>query len=167
MKLICFKEHQEIIEEQLKEYKDIDIVLVEEGMSYKGLCYYFDQQHMSELKEYLKGLKQKKTLIGYMNERMYIIAYQDIEYIEGLSKGCYIHTFDHEYQCEYKLYELEELLQGTSFIRISKSVIVNLCFIDYIQSEVNMRYGLYMKSSVKLILSRKYISEFKRRIGKR
>lgn len=167
MKLICQKEHQEILKEKFKAYEDIDIVLVEYGEHYEGMAYYFDYHHIEELLRYLEGLKHKKLLVGYQNERMYLIEIGDIVYIEGLSQDCYLYTKDQEYVSEYKLYELEELLQGTSLIRISKSIIVNLCYIHYIQSEPNMKYGLYMVTNVKLTLSRKYVPTFKEKIGKR
>ncbi len=167
MKLICYPNHEIELLEILKNYMDIDIVLVEKGMNYEGLAYLFDKEHIHELIQYLEKLKSERNIVGYKHKRMYLISIDDIEYIEGFSKECYIHTLDDEYQSEYKLYELEEMLQGTSFIRISKSILVNLCFIDYILTEANMKYGLYMKSHMKLTLNRKYVLAFKQKIGKR
>lgn len=167
MKLICKEEHRKLLLEKLKEYEDLDIVFVEYGESYEGMGYQFDINHLDNLMKYLKELKDQEYLIGYQNERMYRIAVNNVLYIEGLSKECYLVTLTDEYKSEYKLYELEEKLQGTSFIRISKSMLVNIYFIDYIQAEMNMKYGLYMKNNMKLTLSRKYVSDFKKKIGKR
>lgn len=167
MKLICYPNHEIELLETFKNYMDIDIVLVEKGMNYEGLAYLFDKEHIHELIQYLEKLKSKRNIVGYKHKRMYLISIDDIEYIEGFSKECYIHTLDDEYQSEYKLYELEEMLQDTSFIRISKSILVNLCFVDYILTEANMKYGLYMKSHMKLTLNRKYVLAFKQKIGKR
>lgn len=167
MRLICYPHHEKELLKILKDYMDIDIVLVEKGMNYEGLAYLFDEKHIHELIQYLEKLKSKRNIVGYKHKRMHLISIDDIEYIEGFSKECYIHTLDDEYQSEYKLYELEEILQGTSFIRISKSILVNLYFIDYILTEANMKYGLYMKSHIKLTLNRKYVFAFKQKIGKR
>lgn len=167
MKLICHSYHEKELLEILKDYMDIDIVLVEKGRNYEGLAYLFDEEHIHELIQYLEKLKLKRNIVGYKHKRMYLISIDDIEYIEGFSKECYIHTLDDEYQSEYKLYELEDMLQGTSFIRINKSMLVNLCFIDYILTEANMKYGLYMRSHIKLTLNRKYVLTFKQKIGKR
>lgn len=167
MKLICKKENRKLLIEKLKAYEDLDIVLVEYGESYEGMSYQFDINHLDKLVNYLKELKQRGHLIGYQNDRMYSVLVHDIVYIEGLSKECYFFTEDQEYLSEYKLYELEEKLAGTSIIRISKSMLVNICFIEYIQAEANMKYGLYMKNNIKLTLSRKYVQAFKKKIGKR
>lgn len=167
MKLICRDEHRHFLEAKLKIYEDMDIVLVESGEYYEGLSYSFDINHLDSLLKYLKNLKQQKMIIGYINERMYPIMIDDIVYIEGFSRECYFYTMDKEYLSDYKLYEIEEKLQGTSFIRISKSMLVNICFIQYMKAEVNMKYGLYMRSNIKLTLSRKYAADFKKKIGKR
>lgn len=167
MKLICRDEHRLFLEERLKAYEEMDIVLVENGEYYEGLSYNFDMNHLDSLLKYLENKKKHKTIVGYIDERMYPVMIDDIVYIEGYSKDCYFYTMDQEYLSDYKLYEIEEMLQGTSFIRISKSMLVNICFIQYMKAEVNMKYGLYMKSNVKLTLSRKYVNDFKRKIGKR
>lgn len=167
MKLICKKDHQEILSQLLKPYEDIDIVLVEQGLLYEGLSYQFQYEHIDECIQYLNELKNKQMLSGYKNERINLITINQIVYIEGLSRECYIHTMDEEYASKERLFELEEKLQGTSFIRISKSIIVNINYIDYLLPEANMRYGIYMKSKVKFTLSRKYMKDFKRKIQMR
>lgn len=167
MKLICHADHYDELIEKLKPYHDLNIVVIEQGEIYEGVGYQFDYQHIDQLIQYLEKLKSKQMLVGYHHQRKYILPIQKIVYIEGMSKECYLHTMDEEYLSEYKLYELEALLEGTSLIRISKSMIVNLCYIDYLQVEANMKYGLYMKSNVKLTLSRKYVKAFKKKIGMR
>ena len=167
MKIICRLNHKNELREKLKSYQNLNIVLIEHGETYEGIGYHFDYQHLDQLIQYLERLKAKQMLVGYQHERKYILSIQKIVYIEGMSKECYLHTMDEEYLSEYKLYELEDLFEGTSLIRISKSMIVNLCYIDYLQVEAYMKYGLYMKSKVKLTLSRKYVKAFKKKIGMR
>lgn len=55
----------------------------------------------------------------------YYLPIEDILFFETENKVIYAHTQDKMLETEYKLYELEELLPG-SFLRISKSAIVNL-----------------------------------------
>lgn len=167
MKLICLDEHRQKLEDVLKEYEDIDIVLIEQGVSYEGMGYLFDFENLQAMKDALKELKNQQFLIGYYRERMYLVKVQDIVYIEGLSRSCYFYTKDKEYECQYKLFECEKLLMGTSMMRISKSMMVNICYIDYILPESNMKYGLYMMTGVKLVLSRKYVASFKKKIKMR
>lgn len=55
----------------------------------------------------------------------YYLPLEEILFFETENKAVYAHTRDKMLETEYKLYELEELLPG-SFMRISKSAIVNL-----------------------------------------
>lgn len=167
MKIICLDKHKSFLEDKLKEYKELDIVLVEQGLKYKGLGYYFNVDEIEEVIEYLKEQKNHSVLIGIKDGNMYPINIKKIEYIEGFTKDCYFHTEMDEYLSEYKLFELEEKIKEDTFIRISKSVIVNINKILYIRPEFNSKYGLYMKSGIKLMLNRKYLKEFKNKIGKR
>lgn len=164
MKLICKTEYYDKLIALLEPYEDIDIVLIEQGCHYEGIGYQFVYERFEDVLDYLKQLKERQTILGYLDKNMYVVKISDIEYIEGLSKGCYLHTKDQEYLCKYKLYELEELLIGTAFIRISKSIIVNITYINYVLPEFNSRYLVIMKSGIKLILSRKYLKDFKKKI---
>lgn len=58
-------------------------------------------------------------------ETSYFVPLSEILFFETEGKLVQAHTASMLYQTEYKLYELEELLPG-SFMRISKSTIVNL-----------------------------------------
>lgn len=55
----------------------------------------------------------------------YYLPLEDILFFETGQKAVYAHTREQILETGYKLYELEELLPG-SFLRISKSAIVNL-----------------------------------------
>ena len=58
-------------------------------------------------------------------ETDYFIPIADIYFFETEGRELMAHTADRMFTCGYKLYELEELLPA-SFMRISKSTIVNL-----------------------------------------
>lgn len=163
MKLICRKENRHILEKFFSGFVELDIVLVERGIDYSGLHYTFDLDDLDRAKNDLNNLLNR-CLIGYIDQKMYRIRYHDIVYIEGFSKEAYINTLDSQYLCHYKLYELEELLDNYDFIRINKSIIVNINFIDYLLPETNSRYALYMDNNIILILARSYLKKFKERL---
>lgn len=167
MKLICLVEHEAFLKEKLSPFEDLNITLVENGMKYEGISYQFDIENIEILMNYLTELKQKQTLFGIKNEGIYPIALNKIIYIEGLSRECFFYTENDIYESEYRLYELEEILKETSFVRINKSTLINLLHIDYLLPEPNMKYGVYMKNRIKLTLSRKYLKEFKSKLKKR
>lgn len=55
----------------------------------------------------------------------FYIPMEDIYFFETEGRQMRAHTADRIFSCDYRLYELEELLPG-SFMRVSKSAIVNL-----------------------------------------
>lgn len=166
MKVICRKENEYELNKLLKEYQFLDITIVENGLDYQGLCYYFSMEHIDELIEYLKkqvGLGE--WLIGYIDDRIEKISIHNIIYIEGFSKEAYLYTKDKEYMIKDKLYELESKLYNYGFIRINKSIIININEVKHIVPEVYSRYSVYMNNNVVLILSRSYLKSFKERLG--
>ncbi|GHU44923.1 transcriptional regulator [Clostridia bacterium] len=63
-----------------------------------------------------------------------------------------------------KLYQLEEMLPG-NFCRVSKSLILNLDKIKSISPALSGRYEALMANAEKVIISRAYVREMKRRLG--
>lgn len=61
-----------------------------------------------------------------------------------------------------KLYELEKKLNSHGFIRISKSCLLNLEYLDHIRALLNGKYEATLLNQEKLIISRKYITDFKK-----
>ena len=72
----------------------------------------------------------KRCLSLRSGEKTFFIPLEEIFFFETEGRELRAHTANKMFSCDYKLYELEELLPG-SFMRISKSAIANL---DYIYS---------------------------------
>ena len=143
----------------LREYQQLDIVIVEKGFDYEGMCYYFSMEHIEDLILYLQSLHQKYVL-GYADEKQYNLLPQQIDFIEGYSKEAFVHSEHLQYQIYQKLYELEEKLKPYGFVRINKSTLVNIHKIESIIPEVQRRYILTLKSQKKLLLTRYYVKDF-------
>jgi hypothetical protein len=60
-----------------------------------------------------------------------------------------------------KLYEIEELLKGKDFIRVSKYCLVNIGKIDYIKPALNSKLDLLMTNGEHVEVNRSYRKEFK------
>lgn len=166
MKIICKREHEYQLNKLLKEYQFLDLVIVEKGLDYVGLCYYFSMDDLDGLIGYLKQLvTEGKWLVGLYENHLEKVLIHKIIYIEGFSKEAYFYTKDKEYIIKDKLYELEERLNQYGFIRINKSMIININEIKYIIPEIYSRYVIYMSNDIALILSRSYVKPFKKRLG--
>ena len=63
------------------------------------------------------------------------------------------------------LYEVESTYQSNHFVRISKSVVVNLRMITNIRPEEGRRVRIEMKNQEYLIVSKNYVSNLKKALG--
>ena len=79
----------------------------------------------------------------------------EILFFETDSDGINAHTRDNIYQTKYKLYELEELLPG-SFMRISKSAIVNTSHIYSISRNLTASSVVAFADTHKLVYVSRY-----------
>lgn len=94
----------------------------------------------------------------------YFCKLTQIYYIESVDKRTYVYTKDDCYESRDRLYELEEKL-GTYYIRISKSMIVNLRKIRNVSAEPGGRMVAVLLNAERVVISRSYVKEIKRRLG--
>ena len=87
-----------------------------------------------------------------------------IYYIESVDKHTYVYTKGDCYESRDRLYELEEKL-GIWFVRISKAMIVNLRKIRNVSAEPGGRMVAVLLNEERVIISRSYVKEIKRRLG--
>ena len=87
-----------------------------------------------------------------------------IYYIESVDKHTYVYTKGDCYESRDRLYELEEKL-GIWFVRISKAMIVNLRKIRNVSAEPGGRMVAVLLNEERVIISRSYVKELKRRLG--
>ncbi len=68
------------------------------------------------------------------------ISYHDILYIESVDKRPFLYTSDGVFLLKEKLFELEELLEAHDYVRISKSMILNINSIAAISPKTSGRF---------------------------
>lgn len=111
--------------------------------------------------ELLEGGKRKIPLI--QNGETILLETTLFYYIESVDKRTFVYTKDDCFESKLRLYELEETL-GTYFLRISKSMIVNLKKIKGVKSDLSGRMEATMLNGEKIVISRSYVKEIKRRL---
>jgi len=114
--------------------------------------------------ERLLNNDQIETVFGIKDNKIFPIKTQLIERIYSESRKTIIYSKGETYETRKTLEELE-LILGTSFVRISKSVIVNTKLIKSIESEFSGNFTLIFISGNKAILSRKFVKSLKSAIG--
>ena len=94
-----------------------------------------------------------------------VLSLSDIYYFDCTDERTFIYLQNDVFECSLKLYELEEQLAMANFVRISKSCIVNIMKLDSVRPLLNSRYEAKLENGEKLIISRHYLPDFKRRFG--
>ncbi len=122
-------------------------------------CRKIDEKILS-LKKYIELFDQK--LIAKKDNRQYIINISDILYFETVDNYTFLYTKDEVLEVRLRLYELEYLLPNQDFIRISKSLIVNINKINCLKPELNRTILLTMCNGEHLHISRHYVPAFKK-----
>lgn len=144
--------------------------LVEKGydLPTQGITVIFDYESLDDLADFFSLLDKKpenskNIIIGRRqdSENFEVISYEDIMYFEA--EGNYVHcmTNQEKFRVKNKLYELETTLWEQGFIRISKSLLVNIMNITEIIPWFGSRLLIKLKNKNEVEVSRNYVREFK------
>ena len=76
-----------------------------------------------------------REMILYSSGVEHYVPIKEILFFEAYDGKVYAHTSDKNFTCEYKLFELENILPS-SFARISKSTVANVMLISYLKREL-------------------------------
>ena len=90
---------------------------------------------------------------------------KEIYYFEAVDNKVFAYGEKEVYEMKAKLYELEEDFEGTDFFRASKSSIINLSQIKSLTPAFNGRFEALLYNKEKVIISRQYVSELKKKLG--
>lgn len=97
-------------------------------------------------------------------ERIIVLTPEEIYMIRTENEDVVVYNKDRRYISDKRLYEMEALL-GNGFLRISKSTIINLKMIDYVEPAFNGMMMILLKNGGKDFISRKYLPQLKQYLG--
>ena len=69
------------------------------------------------------------------------------------------------FDCKHKLYTLEKMFADTSFIRVSKSCILNIAKLKSVRPFINGKFEATLRNEEKIIINRHYVADFKKKFG--
>lgn len=104
------------------------------------------------------------NIVVSKDDNKYLCRMEDIYYAESVDKKTFIYTKAECYQSKRRLYELEEELNA-NFLRCSKSMIVNIRKIKTVKSDLNGRMNAELLNGEKIVISRSYVKDLKKRLG--
>ncbi|WP_407378371.1 LytTR family DNA-binding domain-containing protein [Methanobrevibacter sp.] len=99
------------------------------------------------------AVKKGKDITFLKFDEIYMFRVED--------KQVKVYTENDNFQVKKALYQIEEMLDS-SFIRISKSTIINLDKIDRVAPSLKGMMFIMLKNGLKDNISRKYLPEFKK-----
>ena len=96
------------------------------------------------------------------SERLYVAK---ILYFEAVDRYVFAYAKAGVYRVRKTLYDIEDSLKNRSFVRISRSTVVNISAVQTISPEDSRRVKLCLKNGEYLIVARSYVNDFKAAIG--
>lgn len=105
------------------------------------------------------------SLYGVKDGETRVISPDDVYYFDSTDERTFVYLESEVYECSMKLYELEQQLAGASFVRISKSCIVNILKLESVRPLINSRYEAKLENGERLIINRHYLPAFKQKFG--
>lgn len=120
-------------------------------------------EHLLKLVYAIKAGREKLTVTS--GNDIFRVAPKDVFYFEAVDNKVFLYLEKEVYETKLKLYELEERFVGTDFLRVSKSVIMNLSKVKTLSPAFNGRFEAIMKNGEKIIISRQYVPVLKDKLG--
>ncbi|MCL2198905.1 MAG: LytTR family transcriptional regulator DNA-binding domain-containing protein [Defluviitaleaceae bacterium] len=110
-------------------------------------------------------LKSPDDITVYDGDKVLMLPVAGIFYAESVDLKTYVYAEKSVFRSRLKLYELEELLVTTDFLRISKQTIVNVRKIRNIAPAGDGRFSAKLTNGETVIISRQYVPALKERFG--
>ena len=124
-------------------------------------CHQLDDKLM----DIIYSLKVSANKIAAFSEKgITMLLPKDVYYFESVDNKVFAYCEKQVYEVRKKLYELESDLSGTDFLRISKSVIVDLSKIRNLSPSFNGRLEALLRNGEKIIISRQYVPALKKKL---
>ena len=118
-----------------------------------------------ELLSMLNSIKAPSNmLVANIGNEIHRINPTDIFYFEAVDRKTFIYCEANVYESKQKLYELEEL-GIADFLRISKSVIVNLNKIKTLIPSLSGNAEAILINNERVVISRRYVADLKISLG--
>lgn len=99
------------------------------------------------------------------DQETYILDVARIMYVEAVDRKTFIYTREDCYESKLKLYEMEERLEESGFLRASKSCLIQLRHIRSLKGDLDRRLKVTLENGEQIMVSRQYADEIKRKLG--
>jgi DNA-binding LytR/AlgR family response regulator len=136
--------------EHRKTHRDIEVSII----------YPEKNKTVERLISFINSLSTK--IEGYTEDSIKQINVLDIYHIESNDKIAVIFCENESYRTKYRLYQINQKLNGFGFVQISKYCILNINKIDKIIPLSNRRMEAMLTNGKRVFITRKYLYDIKR-----
>lgn len=126
-------------------------------------CAYVDTR-LQRLTDYIR--QYTFSLECESDKKQYHLPVEEIYYIESVDSKTFFYDQDNTYFSRQTLTALEEKLKNTTFVRISKSCLLNVSYLKCVAPYANHRLKAELKNGEQLIISRNYVEALKDKLRK-
>ena len=123
---------------------------------------YETTETVKQIKEHVESMDS--FIIGLEDQKSVRIPLHDIYYVESVNNKTFAYLNKRVITLETKLYQFEEMAQEKGFIRISKSIVLNLHTVENAKSALNGRIILELDNAEKVMVTRHYVPELRKRL---
>ncbi len=110
----------------------------------------------------LENFEKLVKIIAIKNNKKYLLNIKEVVRFYALDKKVYLTYNNEDYVVKYYLYELEEKLDKNMFMRVSNSEIMNINYIESLDTSFSGSIKVKTKTGVITYVSRSYLKEFKK-----
>lgn len=136
----------------------------DQSLSQNRVDVYYNEKD-SEVSALLTFLEETQKLIGRKDGIEKRLLLQEIYYFEAVEKKCFAYLEKQVYQVEGNLQTLEEQYGNLGFVRINKSMVLNILKINELKACVNMKTQAILENGEVVVINRSYKKQFAKRLA--
>ena len=91
----------------------------------------------------------------------YSVPINEIYYLESVDKKGFIYTESEVYRTVQRLVELEKMLSGAGFVRVSRSVVINVDKLKGIKNLPNSKLEAILVNDERVCVNRNYLNDIR------
>lgn len=133
-----------------------------DGLNENYINLYYDKMDTETeiAKAFLLSFQQNIIGKDRVSEKERMILPGEILYLEMVDRKCFLYLKDSEWQTDATLQGFLDRFGNQGFVRISKSMVVNIFHIRELKAEANMRVNAILKNGEVLTVNRSYRNAF-------
>ena len=136
----------------------------DQSLSQNRVDVYYNEKD-KEVSALLTFLEESQKLIGRKDGIEKRLLLQEIYYFEAVEKKCFAYLEKQVYQVEGNLQTLEEQYGNLGFVRINKSMVLNILKINELKACVNMKTQAILENGEVVVINRSYKKQFAKRLA--